>query len=61
MKLRWHWTCLLLLSIVVVTWAQEDELEDDEEAQVEDGEVDSEADSSEVQADANISFQVRGQ
>lgn len=61
MKLRWHWTCILLLSIVVVTWAQEDELEDDEEVQVEDGEVDSEADSSEVQADANISFQVRGQ
>lgn len=44
----------------MVTWAQEDELEDDEEAQVEDGEVDTEADSSEVKADANISFQVRG-
>ncbi|MCI4376126.1 hypothetical protein PGIGA_G00184570 [Pangasianodon gigas] len=58
MKLRWSWTCLLLLSIAVVTWAQEDELEDDEEAQVEDGEVDSEADSSEVKADANVSFQV---
>lgn len=60
MKLRWGWTCLLLLSITVVTWAQEDELEDDEEAQVEDGEVESEEDSSKVQADANISFQVRG-
>ncbi|XP_017319916.2 calmegin isoform X2 [Ictalurus punctatus] len=58
MKLQWSWTCLLLLSIVVVTRAQEDELEDDEEAQVEDGELDSEADSSEVQADAKVSFQV---
>ncbi|XP_060782413.1 calmegin isoform X2 [Neoarius graeffei] len=59
MKLRWSWTCLLLLSIVVVTWAQEDELEDDdEEAQVEEGEMDPEADSSEVQADINVSFQV---
>lgn len=44
----------------MVTWAQEDELENDEEAQVEDGGVDSEADSSEVKADTNVSFQVRG-
>lgn len=61
MKLQWLWTCLLLFSVLVVTWAHEDELEDDEEAHVEDGEVGSEADSSEVQADAKVSFQVRGQ
>ncbi|XP_066534918.1 calmegin isoform X2 [Hoplias malabaricus] len=59
MKLRWGWMCLLLLSVALVTLAQEEELDDEEEAQVEDGELDSEADdSSEVKADANVSFQV---
>ncbi|XP_026883266.2 calmegin [Electrophorus electricus] len=50
MKLRWGWTCLVLLSVAMVTWTQEEE--------VEDGEVDSETDSSEIKADANVSFQV---
>ncbi|XP_051983428.1 calmegin-like [Xyrauchen texanus] len=59
MKLRWGWTCLLLLSISMVTWAQEEELVGEEEAQVEDGDVDMETDSSEnTEADANVSFQV---
>ncbi|KAK1791912.1 hypothetical protein P4O66_013893 [Electrophorus voltai] len=58
MKLRWGWTCLVLLSVAMVTWTQEEEVEDEEEARVEDGEVDSETDSSEIKADANVSFQV---
>ncbi|XP_007253758.3 calmegin [Astyanax mexicanus] len=60
MKPRWGWMCLLLLSVAMVTWAQEEELDEDdeEEAQVEDGDVDSEADSGEMTADANVSFQV---
>ncbi|KAI5107760.1 calmegin precursor [Silurus meridionalis] len=61
MNLQWSWTCFLLLLLSMVTWAQEKEaLEDDDynEAQVEDGDLDSEADSSEVNADANVSFQV---
>ncbi|XP_036430726.1 calmegin isoform X1 [Colossoma macropomum] len=59
MKLRWGWTCLLLLCVAMVTWSQEEELDDEEEVQMEDEEVDSEADdSSEVKADANVSFQV---
>lgn len=57
MKLRW--ACLLLLSCTVLTWSQEDE--DEEEVYVEDGETDSLEDSGEVKADANVSFQVRGQ
>lgn len=60
MRLRWGWTCLLLLSISIVTWAQEEELEDEDDALVEDGNVDMEPDSSEnTEADANVSFQVR--
>nr|XP_055060948.1 calmegin [Misgurnus anguillicaudatus] len=60
MKLRWGWACLLLLSISMVTWAQEEEdLEDEEDAQVEDGDVDMETGGSEnLEADVNISFQV---
>uniref|UniRef100_A0A3B4DZK2 Calmegin n=1 Tax=Pygocentrus nattereri TaxID=42514 RepID=A0A3B4DZK2_PYGNA len=59
MKLRWGWTCLLLLCLAMVTWSQEEELDDEEEVQMEDEEMDSEADdSSEVKADANVSFQV---
>uniref|UniRef100_A0A673KGH6 Calnexin-like n=1 Tax=Sinocyclocheilus rhinocerous TaxID=307959 RepID=A0A673KGH6_9TELE len=59
MKLRWGWTCLLLLCISMATWAQKEELDDEEEAQVEDGDVDIEADSGEsTEADANVSFQV---
>lgn len=48
----------MLLFISMVTWAQEEELED--EALVEDGDVDMETDSSEnTEADASVSFQVR--
>lgn len=44
----------------MATWAQIEELDDEEEAQVEDGDVDIEADSAEsTEADANVSFQVR--
>lgn len=44
----------------MVTWAQEEDLEDEEEAQVEDGDVDVETDSGEsIEVDANVSFQVR--
>lgn len=57
--MRWGWTCLLLLSISMVTWAQEEELEDEDDALVEDGDVDMETDSSEnTEADTNVSFQV---
>lgn len=43
----------------MATWAQTEELDDEEEAQVEDGDVDIEADSGEsTEADANVSFQV---
>lgn len=50
----------MLLSISMVTWAQEEDLEDEEEAQVEDGDVDMETDSGEsIEVDANVSFQVR--
>ncbi len=59
MKLRWGWTCLLLLSVSMVTWAQKEELDDEEEAQVEDGDVDMETDSGEsTEADTNVSFEV---
>lgn len=50
----------MLLSISIVTWAQEEELEDEEDALVEDVDVDMETDSSEnTEADTNVSFQVR--
>ncbi len=43
----------------MVTWAQKEELDDEEEAQVEDGDVDMETDSGEsTEADANVSFEV---
>ncbi|XP_062852392.1 calmegin [Trichomycterus rosablanca] len=58
MKLWWGWTCVLLLSVAMVTWSQEEAVDDDEEAQVEDGEVDSQEDSREIKADENVSFQV---
>lgn len=60
MRLRWGWMCLLLLFISMVTWAQEEELEDEDDALVEDGDVDMETDSSEnTEADTSVSFQVR--
>ncbi len=43
----------------MVTWAQKEKLDDEEEAQVEDGDVDMETDSGEsTEADANVSFEV---
>lgn len=49
----------MLLSVSMVTWAQKEELDDEEEAQVEDGDVDMETDSGEsTEADTNVSFEV---
>ncbi|XP_076150173.1 calmegin [Alosa pseudoharengus] len=53
MRLRWSWTCIFLLSVAVVAWAEVDEAEEEDEAFVEDSE-ETEA----AEADANVSFQV---
>uniref|UniRef100_A0AAY4ADZ9 Calnexin n=1 Tax=Denticeps clupeoides TaxID=299321 RepID=A0AAY4ADZ9_9TELE len=58
MRPWWGWTCLLLLSVALVTWAQDKELEDEEEDALVEDAFDTEAAEAENGADANVSFQV---